>query len=127
MGPTERFVNRIEVSLEDMRASGTHLNLGSVGIDTISNARQSLNSVDRAVTNVANERGKMGAVQNRLNFTIVYTENEIESIQASEATLRDADIAAEVSEFSRGQILLQSSNAMLVQANVGSVLAPSLL
>jgi flagellin len=127
VGPTERFVNRIEVSLEDMRASGTHLNLGSVGIDTISNARQSLNSIDRAVTNVANERGKMGAVQNRLNFTIAYTENEIESIQASEATLRDADIAAEVSEFSRGQILLQSSNAMLVQANVGSVLALSLL
>ena len=110
-----------------MRASGAHLNLGSVGIDTISNARQSLNSIDRAVTNVANERGKMGAVQNRLNFTIAYTENEIDSIQASEATLRDADIAAEVSEFSRGQILLQSSNAMLVQANVGSVLALSLL
>ncbi|MEE3258938.1 MAG: flagellin [Candidatus Latescibacterota bacterium] len=71
--------------------------------------------------NVANERGKMGALQNRLDFTIAYTENEIESIQASEATLRDADIAAEVTEFSRGQILMQSSKAMLVQANVGSV------
>ena len=77
--------------------------------------------------NVANERGKMGALQNRLDSTIAYTDNEIESIQASEAMLRDADIAAEVTEFSRGQILMQGSKAMLVQANVGSVSALSLL
>ena len=127
VGPTEGFVHRIEVSFEDLRASSSYLNLGSVGIDTISNARQSLFSIDRAVINVANERGKMGALQNRLDFTIAYTENEIESIQASESTLRDADIAAEVTEFSRGQILMQSSKAMLVQANVGSVSALSLL
>ena len=127
VGPTEGFVHRIEVSFEDLRASSSYLNLGSVGIDIIGNARQSLFSIDRAVINVANERGKMGALQNRLDFTIAYTENEIESIQASEATLRDADIAAEVTEFSRGQILMQSSKAMLVQANVGSVSALSLL
>ena len=69
----------------------------------------------------------MGAVQNRLDVTIAYTENEIESIQASEASIRDADIAAEVTEFSRRQILLQSSNAMLVPANASSVVALSLL
>jgi flagellin len=69
----------------------------------------------------------MGAVQNRLNFAIGYTENEIESIQASEATIRDADVALEVSEFSRSQILLQSGNAMLSQANVNAVSALSLL
>ena len=51
----------------------------------------------------------------------------IESIQASEASIRDADIAVEVTELSRGQILLQSSNAMLVQANASSVAALSLL
>jgi len=66
-------------------------------------------------------------VQNRLNFAIGYTENEIESIQASEATIRDADVALEVSEFSRSQILLQSGNAMLSQANVNAVSALSLL
>tara|TARA_B110000196_G_scaffold13711_1_gene11005 strand:+ start:334 stop:627 length:294 start_codon:yes stop_codon:yes gene_type:complete len=86
-----------------------------------------LASIDRAIANVANERGKMGAVQNRLDVTIAYTENEIESIQASEASIRDADIAVEVTELSRGQILLQSSNAMLVQANASSVAASSLL
>ena len=69
----------------------------------------------------------MGAVQNRLDGTIADTENEIESIQASEASISDADIAVEVTELSRGQILLQSSNAMLVQANASSVAALSLL
>ena len=69
----------------------------------------------------------MGAVQNRLNFTIAYTENEIESIQASESSIRDADMAAEVAKLSRGQILLQASNSMLVQANIGPVAVLSLL
>ena len=69
----------------------------------------------------------MGAVQNRLDGTIADTENEIESIQASEASISDADIAVEVTELNRGQILLQSSNAILVQANASSVAALSLL
>ena len=78
------------------------------------------------VANVAKERGKIGAVQNRLDSTITNTDNEIENIQASESTIRDADIATEVTEFSRGQILVQSSNAMLVQANVSSVVTLAL-
>ena len=127
VGPTESFVHRIEISFADLRASGNELNLGRVLVASIGSARQALASTDRAITNVANERGKMGAVQNRLDVTIAYTENEIESIQASEASIRDADIAVEVTEFSRRQILLQSSNAMLVQANASSVAALSLL
>ena len=127
VGPTAGAVNRIELGIGDLRASGSNLNLSDVSIDTLGNARGSISTIDRAITNVANERGKMGAVQNRLSFAIGYTENEIESIQASEATIRDADVALEVSEFSRGQILLQSSNAMLSQANVNAVSALSLL
>ena len=127
VGPTESFGHRIEVSFADLRASGNELNLGRVLVASIGSARQALASTDRAITNVANERGKMGAVQNRLDVTIAYTENEIESIQASEASIRDADIAVEVTEFIRRQILLQSRNAMLVQANASSVAALSLL
>ena len=97
------------------------------GIDAIKNARASIATIDQAVANVANERGKMGAVQNRINFTIAYTENEIESIQASESSIRDADMAAEVAKLSRGQILLQASSSMLVQANIGPVAVLSLL
>ncbi len=127
VGPTDRVASRIEVGIKDLRASGASLNLNILSVATLSNARQSITGIDRAIANVANERGKMGAVQNRLSFAIAYSENEIENIQASEATIRDADMALEVSQFSRGQILLQASNAMLSQANANAVSALSLL
>ena len=127
MGPRDGFVNRIELGISDLRASGSSLNLQSVSIGSIAAARQSLATIDRAVETVANQRGALGAVQNRLSSTIAYTESEVENIQASDASIRDADVAREVTEFSRHQILLQSSNAMLVQANISKVSALSLL
>ena len=127
VGPRDGFVNRIELGISDLRASGSSLNLQSLSIASISTARQSLATIDRAVETVANQRGSLGAVQNRLSSTIAYTESEFENIQASDASIRDADVAREVTEFSRHQILLQSSNAMLVQANVQKVSALSLL
>ena len=54
----------------------------------------------------------------RLSFAISFTENEIENIQASEASISDADIAAEVTAFTRAQILVQAATAMLAQANI---------
>ncbi len=127
VGPRDGFVNRIELGISDLRASGSNLNLQSLSISSISTARQSLATIDRAVETVANQRGALGAVQNRLSSTIAYTESEFENILASDASIRDADVAREVTEFSRHQILLQSSNAMLVQANVQKVSALSLL
>ena len=67
---------------------------------------------------MSQQRGDLGAFQNRLSFAIAYTENEIENIQASEASISDADIAAEVTDFTRAQILSQAATAMLAQANV---------
>ena len=61
-------------------------------------------------------------MQNRSSGTVAYTESEFENIQVS-----DADVAREITEFSRRQVLLQSSNAMLVQANISKVSALSLL
>jgi flagellin len=127
VGPRDGFVNRIEVGISDLRASGSSLNLQSISIGSIAAARQSLATIDRAVETVANQRGALGAVQNRLSSTIAYTESEFENIQASDASIRDADVAREVTAFSRLQVLLQSSNAMLVQANVSKVSALSLL
>ena len=84
-------------------------------------------SIDRAIETVASERGKIGAVQNRLAFSIGFTENEIENTTAADAAIRDADVAREVTEFTRSQLLLAAGNAMLVQSNVTSVQALSLL
>ncbi len=64
---------------------------------------------------------------NRLAFTISFTENSIENIQNSESSISDADIAAEVSNFTRSQVLSQAATAMLAQANVVPQTALSLL
>ena len=118
VGPTDSAFNRIEVNVGDMRASGSQLNMSNAGVASISDARTAITTIDLAITEVASERGNLGAFQNRLSFTIAYTENEIENIQASEASISDADVAAEVTEFTRAQILSQASTAMLAQANV---------
>ncbi|MEC8647014.1 MAG: flagellin [Candidatus Latescibacterota bacterium] len=118
VGPTDSAFNRIEVNVGDMTATGSKLNLGSSGVASISDARSAITTIDVAITEVAAERGNLGAFQNRLSFTIAYTENEIENIQASEASISDADVAAEVTQFTRAQILSQASTAMLAQANV---------
>lgn len=118
VGPKDAAFNRIEVNIANMEAGGTTLNLSTASVSTIGNARSSITLVDQAITAVAQQRSDLGAFQNRLSFAISYTENEIENIQASEASISDADIAAEVTSFTRAQILSQAATAMLSQANV---------
>ena len=57
-------------------------------------------------------------MQNRLSFNIAATENQIEALQASESSISDADIAREVTQLTRAQILSQAGTAILAQANV---------
>ena len=127
VGPDDGINNRLEVSIKDMRASGNELNLDPTSVATISTSRSSITQIDQAITKVSNMRGDLGAWMNRLGFTIAYTENEIENIQSSEASISDADIAAEVTAFTRAQILSQAATAMLAQANAVPQAALSLL
>ena len=127
VGPSARAVDRIEVGIPDLRATGESLNLNQASVGSIGDAREAITSIDDAISTVASSRGSLGSTQNRLSFSISFTEAEIESIQTAEATIRDADVALEVSELSRHQVLLQSGNAMLVQANIGSLQVLSLL
>ena len=118
VGPKDQSFNRIEISIRDMSATGSILNLNTTSVASISTSRTSITQLDIAITEVSQTRGDVGALQNRLAFTIGYTENEIENIQASEASISDADIAEEVTQFTRAQILSQAATAMLAQANV---------
>ena len=127
VGPDDGINNRIEVSIADMRASGALLNLNTTSVATITSSRASITQIDQAISKVSNQRGDLGAFQNRLAFTISFTENEIENIQNSEASISDADIAAEVTAFTRSQILSQAATSMLAQANVVPQTALSLL
>jgi flagellin len=127
VGPDDGINNRIEVSIGDMRASGPMLNLNTTSVGTISSSRASISQIDEAINKVSGQRGDLGAVMNRLAFTINYTENSIENIRDSEASISDADIAYEVSRFTRSQVLSQAATAMLAQANVVPQTALSLL
>ena len=118
VGTTDAAHNRIEVSIPDLRATGDELNLAATSVASLSTSRAALSAVDDAVSRVAQQRGNLGAVQNRLAFTISATENQIEALQASESSISDADLAAEVTRLVRAQILSQFATAILAQANV---------
>jgi len=127
VGPTDNHFNRLEIGIPDLRANSVALNLGQLSVASINTARASIEGIDQAIRTVTTARGALGSIQNRLSFTIGFTETEIENITASDASIRDADVAREVTEFARSQVLVQASNAMLVQANVSSIGALSLL
>ncbi len=109
--------DRIEVSIADMRASGNILNLDAISLGTQASSQTAITQLDQAIAHTAQTRGDLGAIQNRLQYTINFTGNSIENNTNSESTLRDADMAAEVTNFTRSQVLSQSSTAMLAQAN----------
>ena len=117
IGPNDTSADRLEVNVSDMRATGVNLNLSGISVSTLLSARSIIPTIDLAINTVAQQRGDLGAIQNRLAFTIRSLENSIENLQASESTIRDADVAEEVSGFTRAQILVQSSTALLAQAN----------
>jgi flagellin len=127
VGPRDGAVHRIEINVGDMRASSANLNLGSTSLDTLSSAQSAISRIDLAITKVANQRGDLGAFQNRLSFNIRVNETAVENIQASESFIRDADVASEIAAFTRAQILVQSGTALLAQANVLPQNALSLL
>ena len=127
VGPDDGINNRIEVGIQDMRASGAILNLNTTAVGTLDSSRAAITEIDQAIFKVSNQRGDLGAFMNRLAFTISFTENEIENIQNSEASISDADVAAEVTAFTRAQILSQAATSMLAQANVVPQSALSLL
>ena len=127
VGPDDGINNRIEVTIDDMRASGPRLNLNTTSVATLLSARGSISQIDQAIDKVSRQRGDLGAFMNRLAFTISFTENSIENIQSSEGSISDADIAEEVSQFTRAQVLSQAATAMLAQANAVPQQALSLL
>jgi len=119
--------DRVEVSIADMRASGNFLNLNAVSLSTPPSSRTAITQIDQAIEKTAQARSDLGAIMNRLQHTINFTDNSIENNTNSEAGLRDTDMANEVTNFTRGQVLSQAATAMLVQANASPQQALRLL
>jgi flagellin len=90
---------------------------GGYTISTQSAAQQALNAIDQAIISKDKIRASLGALQNRLENTISNLTIQAENLQASESRISDVDVATEMTEFVRNQILTQAAVAMLSQAN----------
>lgn len=93
------------------------LKIGSINIDTQTGASKALAAIEAAIKQVSTQRGEFGAVQNRLEHTINNLGVTAENLSASESRIRDADMAQEMTSFTKQQILVQAGTAMLAQAN----------
>ena len=88
-----------------------------ISISTPDDANMTIAAVDAALTNVTKQRADLGAYQNRFEMAAKGVNIAAENTQAAESRIRDTDMAAEMVEFSKNQILTQSGTAMLAQAN----------
>src|SRR3712207_2851970 len=94
--------------------------LTGLQFDNATNAQASITAIDTAIKQVSTARAGLGALQNRFEHTINNLNVSVENLSASESRIRDADMAQEMMQFTRNQILSQAGTAMLAQANQGS-------
>jgi len=106
----------MDVYFNDMRAEA----LGVEGLQVTDKnlAEEAIATLDTAINQVSTERSRLGAYQNRLEHTIANLGVAKENLSAAESRIRDVDMAEEMMEFTRSQILLQAGTAMLAQANL---------
>jgi flagellin len=85
---------------------------------SVAGAQRALGRVNKAIDMVSSERSKLGAFQNRLEYAVNNLRTTHSNLSAAESRIRDTDIASEMIEFTRNQIVSQSGTAMLAQANM---------
>mgnify|MGYP000909122747 CR=1 FL=1 len=105
----------MDLDISDMSASA--LAVDKLSVVDYDNAQAAIDSIEAAIGKVSAERSKLGAVQNRLEHTIKNLDTSSENLQASESRIRDVDMAKEMMEFAKNNILQQAAQAMLAQAN----------
>jgi len=103
--------------IETNAADGVGDSIAGIAIDTADGAQESLDVIDAALEEINAIRADLGAVNNRLEFTMSNLANVVENTEASRSRIMDADFAAESAALSRAQVLQQASQAMLAQAN----------
>ena len=115
IGDTSDPYNQLEVSIEDMHAA--KLGLTDIEISDQGSAKDAVDVIKQAINDVSAVRGTLGATQNRLDHTINNLSVMTENIQDAESTIRDTDVADEMMAYTKNNILVQSAQAMLAQAN----------
>ena len=115
IGDTGEDFNQLEVSIKDCHT--TAIGIEGIDIGTQAGAKAALETIKSAINYVSDVRGGLGATQNRLDHTINNLSVMQENIQDAESSIRDTDIAEEMMSYTKNNILIQSAQAMLAQAN----------
>ena len=115
IGDTSDAFNQLSVKIQDMHAAS--LGIDAINISTQEGAQAAVDVIKNAINIVSDVRGTLGATQNRLDHTINNLSVMTENIQDAESTIRDTDVADEMMAYTKNNILVQSAQAMLAQAN----------
>ena len=115
IGEDSESYNQLKVEIADMHVAA--LGLDDETLSTQEDAQSAVAAIKNAINSVSDTRGKLGATQNRLEHTANNLSTMKENIQDAEATIRDTDIAEEMMAYTKNNILVQSAQAMLAQAN----------
>ena len=109
----------ISVSINKTTFKGVTFSSSTTGVDKTKLGSKStlLKTVDDMIKSVTTERSKLGAIQNRLEYTVKVDDNTAENMQSAESRIRDTDMADEMTRFSKESILQQAATSMLAQAN----------
>ncbi len=120
----------IKVGMSDMRSQALGLK-GSDGtridVYTKEHANAAINVIENALTKALDQQTTIGAIEARLEYTSTNLTTSSENVQAAESTIRDADMAKEMTNYTKSNVLLQAAQAMLAQANQNSSAVLSLL
>ena len=115
VGADSEANNKIAVKIEQMSAAG--IGIEGLKVDTEDDATASIDTIANAIQKVSSQRSSLGAVQNRLEHTINNLDNVSENTTSAESRIRDTDMAKEMVNYSKNNILAQAGQSMLAQAN----------
>ena len=117
VGADADMTNKINVDIESMSAAGLGIKGINVKDDSGKAATYAIDAIADAVAKVSSQRSALGAVQNRLEHTIANVDNVVENTTSAESRIRDTDMAEEMVNYSKNNILAQAGQSMLAQAN----------
>ena len=127
VGSDADMTNKINVNVEAMTSAYLGVKGLDVSDDSGNTATYAIDSIGDAISKVSAQRSSLGAIQNRLEHTIANLDNISENTTAAESRIRDTDMASEMVEYSKNNILKQAGTSMLAQANQSSQGVLSLL
>ncbi len=115
VGADSNDTNKINLKIDSM--SSKNIGVDGLKVDTEENATNAIDTISAAIQKVSDQRSALGAVQNRLEHTIANLDNVVENTTSAESRIRDVDMAEEMVEYSKNNILAQAGQSMLAQAN----------